>query len=171
MEHSTPVEGSSQYFEDMNIIDALFIKHQHYIVLLSGLVPELEAIAEDVAKSLGFTHLCFMHIKTDYDPVNKRVQDMIDQKKQGLIVCGPTFPSDKLGFRVDLHIHLSITRTMANEKDDKIDYEAYLESVKTNRINKYINVKPGYDVAQLGDAVFDVVIANIDGKVHVKKNI
>lgn len=170
MERPTQVEGSSQYFDDMNIIDALFVKQPHYIVLLSGLVPELEAIAEDVAKSTGFTHLCFTHIKTDYDPVNKRVQDMIDQKKQGIVVCGPTFPPDKLGFRVDIHIHLSITRTMAGEAH-KIDYDAYLESIKENRVNKYINVKPGYDVTQLGDAIFDVVIANIDSKVHVRKNI
>jgi hypothetical protein len=154
---------------DMNIVDALFVKYPHYVVLLSGVLSDIEAVAEGVGKDLGFTHLCFTHIDKDYAPVNKRVNDLIDKKKQGLVVCGPAFPQDELDFRVDVHIHLSVTKTMAAEFDKSLDYDKYIESLKTNRINKYINVKPGYDIEKIGDAVFDFVISNIDSKVHPKK--
>lgn len=167
---------SDSDLQEMNIVDALFVKYPHYIVLLSGLLPEIEAVAESVAKDLGFTHLCFTHInpvaqKADLKAVNKRVNELIDSKKQGLIICGPTFPQDDLDFRVDAHIHLSITKTMAAELKQPVDYEQYIEGLASNRVNKYINIKPGYTPDAVGDIVFDYVISNINSKVHPRKGI
>lgn len=142
------------YYMETSIIDALLVKYPSYIVLLSGKIPELETITADVAKDLGFQYLCFNHIKSDYNPVNKRVEELLNKKIQGIIVCGPNFPSDKLGFKVNYHIHIS-------NKGEK-------EKLDDNIINKFINVKPEYDVVQVADSVFDVIIAHVDSIVHKK---
>lgn len=154
---------------DMNIIDALFVRHSSYIVLLSGLLPELESVVSDVAKDLGFTYLCFNHIKGDYNPINKRVNDLLEKKKvKGLILCGRQFPKDKLDFRVNLHIHLSLNKTLFSRQKME-DYETYTEELKTNFINKYINIKPEYDIEKIADDVFDYIVSAIDKIVHSEK--
>lgn len=153
---------------EMNIVEALFVKQPHYIVLISGLLPELETVTADVAKDLGFTYLCFNHIKSDYNPVNKRVEQLMEKKVQGIILCGNSFPSDKLGFKVNYHIHLSLNKTLLGEVVKGVSYEEYTESIKDNFINKYLNIKPGYEVEKVGDDIFDNIIAHIDSIVHKK---
>jgi hypothetical protein len=152
---------------DMNIVDALFLQQSSYIILLSGLLPELEEVVSDVAKDLNFTYLCFNHVKQDYNAVNKRVNDLLEKKKvQGLILCGKQFPRDKLDFKVNLHIHLSINKTLMSELKIEQNHDTYVEELKTNFINKYINIKPGYVVEKIGDDVFDYIIASVGKIVH-----
>lgn len=147
---------------DMNIVDALFLQQSSYIILLSGLLPELEDVVSDVAKDLNFTYLCFNHVKQDYNAVNKRVNQLLEKKTQGLILCGKQFPKDKLDFKVNLHIHLSMNKTLMSELKIDENHDTYIEGLKTNFINKYINIKPGYVVEKIGDDVFDYIIASVD---------
>jgi len=154
---------------ELNIIDALFLRQPSYIVLISSLLPNLEEVVADVAKDLNFTYLCFNHIETDYNPVNKRVHQLLEKKQQGIIVCGSSFPTDKLDFHVNYHIHLSLNKTMFSELKIKTDYDTYTEGLKSNFINKYINIKPEFDVQKIGDEIFNRIINHIDSIVHVKK--
>jgi hypothetical protein len=151
---------------EMNIVDALFVRKPSYIVLISGLIPELEEITSEVAKDLGFTYLCFSHVKSNYNPVNKRVHELLDKKVQGIIVCGSQFPSEKLDFKVNYHIHLSINKTMFADLKSNVEFDTYTKNLKTNFINKYINIKAGYKVVDVADDVFDNIIKQIDSIVH-----
>lgn len=154
---------------DMNIIEALFLQQPSYIILLSGLLPELEDVTSDIAKDLNFTYLCFNHLKHDYNPINKRVNQLLEKKTQGLILCGKQFPKDKLDFKVNLHIHLSINKTLISELNIDVNYETYIEDLKSNFINKYVNIKPGYSVEKIGDDIFDYIIASVDKIVHLSR--
>lgn len=171
MSEDTTDDATDDITDEMTIVDALFVQRPYFIVLVSGVLPDLEQVVEDVAKDLGFTFLCFSHIKTNYNPVNKRVDQLLEKKHQGLILCGTNFPSDKLGFKVGFHIHLSVNKTLFVETESKAfpSYEDYKQALESNFINKYINVKPGYEVKSVADQVFDLVINQIDSIVHHRK--
>jgi hypothetical protein len=119
----------------------------------------------------------------DWDALNKDVES---NKKFGLVVCGMAFPTDKLTFVPDLHIHIKISKQNCLErrrefilehKDDeklkkeydivkrnldtykmnKITYPYYMDMINRSTISRFINGND-LDYNKLYDISFETVI-------------
>lgn len=142
---SNTEDSNTQDSTDSNsddIVDAILGK-KNYILLLSGNDNKLlEDICKDVAKDLKFKYS------------NSFLKD---DKNIGLIIYGYSFPSDNINYTVDYHIHIN--------KKDNPDYN---NDLKSNTINKFINVKENMTPSQIGDIIFELVIKDIEKKVYKK---
>lgn len=104
------------------------------------------------------------HIEAyDWDKINN---DVNDKKKNGVVICGPYFPIDKLKFNVDFHVHIKISKQKLIEARheyiknnpekckslvehlntsmeaaiiNKTTYPHYLDYLQKSKIDKYIN--------------------------------
>lgn len=155
-----------------NVLDVLLMRKKKYIVLFSGLdFSPVEQIANDLAKDFNSIVLNFIHLGLDdsLDPINSRVSDLLNKSPKPLFVIGKTFPSSKLKIPVDLHIHISLHQ-IAILKLDPLKRQdlptKYLESIKTNRVNKYINLQKEYSVPLVEDEIFTLIIDDIEKKVY-----
>jgi len=166
-------DNSSEY----NVLDVLLMRNKKYIVLFSGLdFSPVEKIANDLAKDFNSTVLNFIHLglEDSLDPVNTRVSDLLDKSKintnpKPLFVIGKTFPSSKLKIPVDLHIHISLHQIAILRLDPlkRQDLPAkYVESIKTNRVNKYINLQKEYSIDKIEDDIFNIIVGDIEKKVY-----
>ena len=117
----------------------------------------------------------------DWDKFN---EDINAEKKSGVVVIGVSLPEDKLSFHPDTHIHLKISKQqclekrkvyLENNKDEyPEEYELlhtpaeklkmnllifpyYLETIKKEKINKFININEIED-DKIYDEVFDYLI-------------
>jgi hypothetical protein len=160
---------------EYNVLDVLLMKKKKYIVLFSGLdFSPVEQITNDLAKDFGATVLNFIHLGlTDsLDPVNTRVNDLLAKSStdpKPYFIIGKTFPSDKLKIPVDLHLNLSL-HPIAIQKLDPLKRpelpQMYTESIKTNRVSRYINLKKEYDIAEVENEIFSLIIDDIEKKVY-----
>lgn len=123
----------------------------------------------------------------DWDHFNEDINEM---KKDGLIVVGISFPTDKMNTTPDYHIHLNISKQLCMEKRteflekhkdepkfkedydligtqteklkmNQLIYPYYLDSIKNAKINKFLNINElTYD--QVYDTAFDLLIDMIN---------
>lgn len=155
-----------------NVLDVLLMKKKKYIVLFSGLdFSPVEQIANDLSKDFNSTVLNFIHLGLDdsLDPINSRVNDLLNKTNKPLFIIGKTFPSSKLKIPVDLHIHISLHQIAILKLDPlkRQDLPAkYVESIKTNRVNKYINLQKEYLLDKIEDEIFSIIIEDIEKKVY-----
>lgn len=119
----------------------------------------------------------------DWDEMNKAVNEL---KQNGVVVMGNVFPTDKLEFKTDFHIHLKISkqelkqrRTEYIEKhpeknlDNETEmlrinictYPYYLEALKRMKISKFMDVSEMKSDA-IYDQVFDEMIKFINSNVY-----
>jgi hypothetical protein len=160
---------------EYNVLDVLLIKKKKYIVLFSGLdFSPVEQVANDLAKDFGAIVLNFIHLGlTDsLDPINNRVNDLLAKKESSpkpLFIIGKTFPSDKLKIPVDLHFNLSL-HPIAIQKLDPLKRpelaQTYTDSIKTNRVSRYINLKKDIVIPEVEDEIFGLIIDDIEKKVY-----
>ncbi len=158
-----------------NVLDVLLMRKKKYIVLFSGLdFSPVEQIVNDLSKDFNSTVLNFIHLGLDdsLDPINTRVNDLLNKSgnsPKALFIIGKSFPSSKLKIPVDLHIHISLHQ-IAILKLDPLKRQdlptKYIESIKTNRVNKYINLQKEYSIGKIEDDVFNVIVDDIEKKVY-----
>lgn len=122
----------------------------------------------------------------DWDKMNGKINEM---KKDGVIVIGQVFPTDKLNFKADYHIHLKITKQELKKKrleyiekhPDKgfnpetealrvnaVTYPYYLDALKRMKMNKFIDVTDMSDDV-IYDIIFDEVIKYIKDNMNDPK--
>jgi hypothetical protein len=161
---------------EYNVLDVLLMRKKKYIILFSGLdFSPVEQIVNDLSKDFNSTVLNFIHLglEDSLDPVNTRVNDLLNKSgtssNKPLFIIGKTFPLTKLKIPVDLHIHISLHQ-FAILKLDPLKRQdlptKYLESIKTNRVNKYINLKKEYSIEKIEDDIFKIIIDDIEKKVY-----
>lgn len=139
---------------EYNILDH-HLKNNNYILLLSGLESSpIHTVAKELCIAFNGIVLDFMHL-TDMAPLNDRINDI---KNQFIVVKSKSFPKDEIKFRVDLHYNVSI----------KTQDKEYLDSLKTNYINKYFNFKADTDIDITIDTMFNLIIDDLEKKVYKK---
>jgi hypothetical protein len=163
---------------EYNILDVLLMKKKKYIVLFSGLdFSPVEQITNDLAKDFDATVLNFIHLGlTDsLDPINTRVDDLLSKSSSDIkpyFIIGKTFPSDKLKIPVDLHLNLSL-HPIAIKKLDPLKRpelpQIYTDSIKTNRVTRYINLKKEYNISEIENEIFTLIIDDIEKKIYGDK--
>lgn len=185
----------------MNIVEA-FIKFQHgLIILLSGLdgcgkmalaknisrdfkiglIDQRDFYREDYDQKVTFPNgQEVINYETDdavdWDKFNEQVKQMAPK---GVVISGFSFPVEKLGFKPNYYIHLTMSKQLCMEKrkimDDateklkmnQLTFPYYLESMKKFPIDKIINTNDKNDDS-IYDEVFDYLIPEIDRVVHKK---
>jgi len=165
-------DNTSEY----NVLDVLLMRKKKYVILFSGLdFSPVEQIVNDLSKDFNSTVLNFIHLglEDSLDPVNTRVNDLLNKSgtssTKALFIIGKTFPLLKLKIPIDLHIHISLHQ-IAILKLDPLKRQdlptKYLESIKTNRVNKYINLQKEYSIEKIEDEIFSIIINDIEKKVY-----
>jgi hypothetical protein len=157
--------------KEINIIDAILMQKKVYNIIISGLAAELITNISKILESdfnaivLNYNHL---ELDDNLTVVNDRVNDILLKKKdepQIIIIIGKLFVAKKIKFQVDYHIHLSINKTLFLELyPDKTSeyYDNYADVLKTNYVNKYMNVKKESDINEIINNIFDLIIENIE---------
>jgi len=183
----------------MNVVEAYIKFNKQFIIFISGLSPGSgkTLVAKNIKKDFGIKMLNQInYYKKDYKnkiklPNDKEIinwdsDDSIDwknfnkdikkNKSKGIIVCGFSFPKDRITEKANFHIHLSISKknnlekrkemTENNDKYSHLDfntiklimnqltYPYYLDTLNRSNINKFINTNK-YDKNQIYDQVFD----------------
>lgn len=124
----------------------------------------------------------------DWDKLNT---DVNNKKQKGVVVVGPVFPTDKLAFVPDYHIHLKISKQRLRDKRteylekhgtdsynksnellkiNSVTYPYYLDTLHRMKINKFVDVTE-LTSDRTYDLVFDEIIKYIDDKVYAGKRI
>lgn len=122
----------------------------------------------------------------NWDDLNAEINKY---KKDGVVVLGNTFPTEKLQFNTDFHIHLKIAKQNLKENihsyieshpEKKFDMETenlrfnmytypyYLDALKRMKITKFMDVT-GFDENKIYDEAFDYLIKSIDEKLQSSK--
>jgi len=122
----------------------------------------------------------------DWEQMNKEVNKY---KEEGIVVIGHLFPTNKLQFNADYHVHLKITKQELRknrmefiekhpEKKFNIETESlrinaltypyYLETLKKMKMDKYLDVSE-MDDDVVYDIVFDDIIKFIKSAVYSSK--
>jgi cytidylate kinase len=123
----------------------------------------------------------------DWDKMNEEINNM---KKDGIIVIGHVFPTDKLNFKADYHIHLKISKQklktnrleyIEKHKENGFDpeseelrinaltYPYYLGALKRMKMDKFIDVSDMSDDV-VYDIIFDEIIKYIKENVYSSHN-
>lgn len=124
---------------------------------------------------------------TDWEKLNDEINSL---KKDGVVVTGSAFPTDKINFKADYHIHLKISKQelknnrmahIEKHKDEGFDpeteslrinsltYPYYLDVMKRMKFDKFIDVTDMEDDV-VYDIVFDEVIKFINNNVYKGTN-
>ena len=163
---------------NQNILDIQLLNKKKYIVLFSGLeFSPIEKIVNDLSKDFNSIVLNYLHLNLDdsFDPLNARVNDLLKKNEnspQPFFIIAKTFPSDKLKFFPDLHIHISLHKfailNLDPAKRPNLP-DLYLKSIQTNRVNRYINLKKEYELNDIIDEAFNLIIDDIEKKIYGDK--
>lgn len=162
--------------KEYSVLDIILIQKKKYIVLLSGLpFSPIEKIASELEKDFNATTLNFLHLdfNDDLSVINNRVSTLLQKSEpQPIFILAKSFPSSILKLPVDLHLNISLNKTLTMELDpSKTEnlYEQYQEIIKTNRVNRYINIKKDYDLNEIILNIFNFIIDDIEKKVYGDK--
>ena len=197
------------------IVDAYKDKFKQLIILVSGFSGSGKGIlSRSLAKDFKIKYMNLNdYYKEDWDKTSDAIEidqhkiidwdtpdavdwdkfneDINNNKKEGIIISGFSFPKNKLTFNTDFHVHLKITKDdliqnrkdYVNEKDDskvaelddelvrrilnKISYPHYMRSLEDSFINKFIQVKSGREeIQKTYDSIFDYLVENIEKKIY-----
>jgi hypothetical protein len=161
-----------------NVLDFLLFSKKKYIILFSGLkFSPIEQIVTELEKDFNAIVLNYLHLELDnnLDVLNTRVNDLLKKQEkpiQPLFIIGKSFSTDKLKIFPDYHFNISLSKNDILELDPakRSDLpELYLKSLQTNRINKYINIKKKYDLNEIVNNIFNLIIDDIEKKVYGDK--
>jgi hypothetical protein len=163
-----------------NILDIQLLNKKKYIILFSGLeFSPIEKIVNDLAKDFNAIVLNYLHLGIDeninLEPLNTRVNDLISKNKnspQPFFIIAKSFPSNKLKIPVDLHINISLNKFAIINLDPakRPDLpDLYIKSLQSNHINKYINLKKDYNLEDIINDIFNLIIDDIEKKVYGDK--
>jgi len=158
---------------EYNILDVILLKNKKYIVLLSGLpFSPIEKIAAELEKDFNAITLNYLHLELndDLSVINNRVTDLLQKtKSQLIIILAKSFSSNNIKLPIDIHFNISLSKNLIIELDTTKTsnlYEQYQETIKTNRINKYINIKKDYNLDEIILNIFNFIIDDINKKIY-----
>ena len=163
---------------NQNVLDILLLNKKKYIVLFSGLeFSPVEKIVTDLSKDFNAIVLNYLHLNLDdsLDPLNTRVNDLLNKNEkmtQPIFIIAKSFPSDKLKIYPDIHINISLHKFAILNLDPakRADLpDLYAKSIQTNRVNRYINLKKEYELNDIINEVFNLIIDDIEKKVYGDK--
>ena len=163
---------------NQNVLDILLLNKKKYIVLFSGLeFSPVEKIVTDLSKDFNAIILNYLHLNLNdsLDPLNTRVNDLINKNEnmtQPIFIIAKSFPSDKLKIYPDIHINISLHKFAILNLDPakRPDLpDLYAKSIQTNRVNRYINLKKDYELNDIINEVFYLIIDDIEKKVYGDK--
>lgn len=163
---------------NQNVLDILLLNKKKYIVLFSGLeFSPIEKIVTDLSKDFNAIILNYLHLNLDdsLDPLNTRVNDLLNKNEkmiQPIFIIAKSFPSDKLKIYPDIHINISLHKFAILNLDPakRADLpDLYAKSIQTNRVNRYINLKKDYELNEVINEVFYLIIDDIEKKVYGDK--
>jgi hypothetical protein len=155
------------------ITDAIIHSKGKYIIVISGLDKDfVNNICLEMAQILKYTYLSYLDNPIsdnmrDYNNIFYRVEYLLNIKPQGMIISLLSFPEKYTMIDVKLHINLSINQTYFDNIKNKYKYPNdilidYNDILKSNKINKYINIKLDSDLNQIKQTIFDTIIINIE---------
>jgi cytidylate kinase len=122
----------------------------------------------------------------DWDSMNNEINK---KKKDGIVVIGSVFPTDKLNFKPDFHVHLKISKQLLKDNRMKyiekhqeknfdtetetlriniLTYPYYLNTLKRMKMDKFIDVTE-LNEDEIYDIVFDSIINYIKNNVYDPK--
>ncbi len=113
----------------MNIIDGYKNKNSTLIIIISGYTNKCNIIGKWLSEDLKMKH-----INIDNEKYNK--------KDKYVILTGGYFPKDKYEATIHIHIKISkqeMSKELNEENINTIIYPKYLEELKTEKIDKWIN--------------------------------
>jgi hypothetical protein len=143
----------------MNILQKFLDIYKQFIIVVSGFEKlHLSDYAQQLAGDLNFELIEFKY--PDFESLNKEVNNT---KKNGVIIYGLTFPTDKLEFKPNYHISLSGNKTLI---DDDNKFTIYNENVKENFVNKFKNLKLQDYNDETYDDIYNMIIDHIMKKVY-----
>jgi hypothetical protein len=155
------------------VTEAIIHAKGKYIIIISGLDKDfVNNICLQMSQILNYTYLFFLDnpISDDsknYNNILDRVEELLKIKPQGIIISLLTYPDKYTMINVKLHINLSINQTYFNNIKNKYNYSdnffiEYNNILKSNKINKYINIKLDSDFKQIKRQCFDTIITSIE---------
>jgi uridine kinase len=183
----------------MNVIEAYTKFRGQLIIIISGLSGcGKTTIAKELSDDLKlkFIDQHDYYIK-DYDTkeilsdgteiINYDTDDAIDWEKlnndindkKNVIISGFSFPTEKIKFKSDYHIHLKISKqkcleqrkqflenddkktTIETLKFNKFTFPYYLSSVEKSKIDKFININEISD-QEISDAIFNWIVESVE---------
>jgi hypothetical protein len=182
-----------------NILDVYKEKHGQFIIVISGLALtgkkklghaierdfhikyiDMKEYLKDVKETIQLPNgKTVISIESDnavdWDKLNKAVND---NKVNGVVVVGLAFPTDKITFTADYHVHLKMPKQVLKTKREEyikkhpdkkydleteilriniISYPYYVDVLNRMKIDKYINVaesKPD----DIYNSVYDLIV-------------
>lgn len=182
-----------------NILDVYKEKHGQFIVLISGLaLTGKKKLGHAIERDL---HIKYIDLKEylkdeketvqlpngktvvsiesdkaiDWDKLNQVVND---NKASGVVVVGTAFPTDKITFKSDYHVHLKMPKQVLKTKREEyikkhpdkkydleteilriniISYPYYVDVLNRMKIDKYINVAESKP-EEIYNSVYDLIV-------------
>ena len=157
------------------ITDAIIHVKGIYIIVISGLDKVfVNNICLLMSNILKYTYLSYIDLdkiinndKNYYNDILKKVEYFKNIKPQGFIISLSSLPEKYTMFDVKLHINLSINQTYFDNIKKKYNYSNelfidYNNILKSNKINKYINIKLDSDLNQIKIQIFNTIITSIE---------
>ena len=162
--------------KEYSVLDIILKQKKKYIVLLSGQqFSPIEKIASELEKDFVAIVLNYLHLELNDDltVINNRVSDLLQKNEpQVMIIIAKSFPTSNIKIPIDLHINISLNKSLTIELDPSKTnnlYEQYQEIIKTNRVSRYINIKNDYDIDEIILNIFNIIIDDIEKKVYGDK--
>ena len=193
----------------MNIIEAYIKFKGQLIIFISGLPAcGKMRLAKTIHKDFNLKIIDqFDYYKEEYDVITQlkdgtklinwytddaidweKLNNVIDESKDGLIVVGFSLPDNRITVKPDYHIHLNISKQVCMEKRKKfvtkhkdkhpeefkiigtpteklkmnqLIFPYYLESTKNSKINKFINIT-NMKAEEIYNEAFDIIVDFIE---------
>jgi len=153
----------------MNILDAYLLQKRKLTIVISSLDTSL---LEDISKNLSIDfgakviNLTQDIVVSNISEINVEKINNKDIDATVKIIISPVYPDNLFSFRINYHINISLNRNLLEEK--KIDHKLINlnnETMKSVRINKFLNLHKYNDNKSLEDNIFNIIME------FIKKNL
>jgi len=163
-----------------NVYEAFLYKNKQFIFALSftpGL--DIKKIINDISLPFNFV-LIKLEKNNDinYTKLNKDVNIILEENElkinsntpihhiKGILIYGISFPPKLLQFKIDIHLHISLSKNIYLKYNNDDLYNHYLKLLDSNIIYKYFNIKD--EDININDLIFDKIIEFIEKNVYGK---
>ena len=181
-----------------NVYEVYLYKYKKFILTLTYTPGfNIQNIVNDIVKTfnlfpifLGGSEMLNSDSVFDYLTLNNKVKQLLNESNfkiktsmighygQGILIYGLSFPTKKLDFQIDLHLHISTSINMflksnlSTNINKKIkytidDYNKLKDTLIDNKINKYFNIKAD-QLTNINDDIYDKIIDFLELNIYEK---